>query len=1601
MLRRLLLVPALYLTFFISNAQTDNCAGSPNLPLNGSCINTGYTVPGSFNDSGAPLTCGLGVNRDGWFSFTTAISTTQVTIQGTSSADLGLALYSGPCGTPTEIACVTPGTANANLNNIPVTGGTTYYLRVIRTSNGGNSMTGNICLFDTTPSCNPPTVNAATGITANSATIDWTAPAPLPTGYEYVVSTVNTPPGGAGTATTNTSENITGLLPSTTYYIFVRSECSGNFSGWDGPVAFTTQSGLANDDCAGAVSLTVNADQSCSIVTSSTINGATDSGENNCGGTEDDDVWFSFVATATAHTIDLLNISGGTTDLYHAVYAGNCGALGAAIVCSDPNSSTATGLTIGNTYYVQVYSWTSTSGQTSDFDICIGTPPPAPANDECVAAIGLTVNPDQNCGTVTPGTIESATDSGENNCGGTEDDDVWYSFVATGPIHLIDILNITGSTSDLYHAVYAGGCGTLGAPLICSDPNSSTVTGLTAGNTYYIQVYSWTSTGGQTSSFDICVGTPPPPPPNDDPCNATVVGTNADQSCTVFGSGTVYSATDSGIASGCGGTDDDDVWFSFTATSTSHTFDLYNISGSVTDLYHAVYAGPCGGPGAAILCSDPNSSSLGGLTIGNTYYIQVYSFTGTSGQTSSFDICIGTPPPPPPNDTCGGAIMLTPDINCNYVTYTNESALDSGIANPGCASYSGGDVWFSVIVPPSGEITVDTQTGVMTDSGMALYRGTCGTLILLDCDDDSSANGLMSSITQTGLTPGETIYIRVWEYGNNNNGNFGICVTTPIFGTNGVNICVGDPSEPLTTDITCSAAGTTTLGNTITGTLNAASDPVVSRPEIFITSGDPCSFDPPTSNYTSVNFQVTVTGDYTFSMETPVPYFDGMGYIVVNDGNFVPGSCATGTWIGGDDDTGPALDPEITVTLTAGVDYSLYTTVFSFGNTTHSGDFTWNVITPPLPVEWYTTATGGTAIGSGAVFDPVGVAGSGLADTNTPGTYSFWAGCPGGPRTQADYVITQCCTTWTAGNNSTDWYDPGNWSTGLVPTSLDCVVISPTAFDPILTYPGAPIPPNPGEALNLTVENGAALEIANAKDLTIIDWINVEAGATLLVRDDANLVQVTDVAVNANSGNIMVQRTAQNVANQDYIYWSSPVENFDVFNISPGTAANFIWRWQPTVGGNGIGNHGDWINASGNMNIGQGYIVRDIIGTVDPITAAPAALTPAFIGRPNNGQIDVPVSRGTHLITDGDYTGNNGVVNGTTHTEDNWNLVGNPFPSAILYPEFMLYNANIDGTIHIWTHQSAPTGAFGDPFYNDYIYNYNPNDYIAYNSSGSNPPGYNGNIASGQGFFVQLLDTAPVNDVVRFNNDMRDNGGINNSEFFSANNEEAFVTTNKHRIWLDLIDPDQMANSMLLAYIEGATDGTDRLFDGHQYNRSVHSTIYSLVGSEKLSIQGKALPFLESDVVPIGVNIKTPGIFTIAINSVDGLFEDAEQNIFIEDLELGIVHDLRSSPYEVSLEAGENNERFALRYIDDTLGDDEYGLDDIRITSINQVLMVDSPLELIESVVLYDLLGRTVYESLSIGELFFRRNMTEIANSAYIVEVILIDGRRTFKKIVN
>ena len=107
--------------------------------------------------------------------------------------------------------------------------------------------------------------------------------------------------------------------------------------------------------------------------------------------------------------------------------------------------------------------------------------------------------------------------------------------------------------------------------------------------------------------------------------------------------------------------------------------------------------------------------------------------------------------------------------------FTSNIGFQSSYLTPNCGAYAGNDIWFSIQVPSSGNMSFETDFGDINDTGIAVWTGsTCSNTYIIGCDDDSG-NGYYSFLLLNELTPGETIYIQVWKYGGGE-GTFQLCV---------------------------------------------------------------------------------------------------------------------------------------------------------------------------------------------------------------------------------------------------------------------------------------------------------------------------------------------------------------------------------------------------------------------------------------------------------------------------------------------------------------------------------------------------------------------------------------------------------------------------------------------------------------------------------------------------------------------------------------------------------------------------------------------------------------------------------------------------------
>jgi hypothetical protein len=166
---------------------------------------------------------------------------------------------------------------------------------------------------------------------------------------------------------------------------------------------------------------------------------------------------------------------------------------------------------------------------------------------------------------------------------------------------------------------------------------------------------------------------------------------------------------------------------------------------------------------------------LGNLSPATAYYVWIRSLCGATLSSSwsvSTTFTTLVAPTPPANDHCSGALALTTASNFDIAFQTGTLfAATSSNTIPTCQSTASSDVWYSVVVPASGNITIETQnaaTNSMTNSVIVAFTGACNQFTQVGCNDDNGTSS-MSLLSLTAQTPGATLYIGVWNNGSTTN----------------------------------------------------------------------------------------------------------------------------------------------------------------------------------------------------------------------------------------------------------------------------------------------------------------------------------------------------------------------------------------------------------------------------------------------------------------------------------------------------------------------------------------------------------------------------------------------------------------------------------------------------------------------------------------------------------------------------------------------------------------------------------------------------------------------------------------------------------------
>ncbi|MCB0466061.1 MAG: T9SS type A sorting domain-containing protein, partial [Aequorivita sp.] len=390
---------------------------------------------------------------------------------------------------------------------------------------------------------------------------------------------------------------------------------------------------------------------------------------------------------------------------------------------------------------------------------------PQGLNDEPVNAAILTESDDFNCNNAITGDFVGATRTTNYPCTNPAYDDykdLWYRFTPTeSGRYAFGVESLTGEDVNMF--IFEGSSVDL-QPISagCSTRYSAPI--LNAGETYFVSI----SSPEPNTQFSLCVYMFPEVPVNDEPNGAIALTESTDDTCNNGLDGYTASSTHS-IDVDCG-TDFGDVWYTFIPSQTANYTFRKTLTNGLAATYVAVYSGT---PGNLTRISEVCTTYLQrvDLTAGETYYVSVSS--SDSSIPTYFTICVYPSPPAPANDECSEGFELTvgTDFETSYIIGNSTSATRN-VNDPLviCSALEfeqkGKDVWYTVTVPDSGRLKLETRTNndpYLDDTGMQAYSGTCGSLTTIYCDNDSG-EGFFNYIELDNLEPGTEILVRVWGW---------------------------------------------------------------------------------------------------------------------------------------------------------------------------------------------------------------------------------------------------------------------------------------------------------------------------------------------------------------------------------------------------------------------------------------------------------------------------------------------------------------------------------------------------------------------------------------------------------------------------------------------------------------------------------------------------------------------------------------------------------------------------------------------------------------------------------------------------------------------
>jgi hypothetical protein len=314
-----------------------------------------------------------------------------------------------------------------------------------------------------------------------------------------------------------------------------------------------------------------------------------------------------------------------------------------------------------------------------------------------------------------------------------------------------------------------------------------------------------------------------------------------------------------------------------------------------------------------------------------------------------------------------------------------------------------------------------------------------------------------------------------------------------------------------------------------------------------------------------------------------------------------------------------------------------------------------------------------------------------------------------------------------------------------------------------------------------------------------------------------------------------------------------------------------------------------------------------------------------------------------------------------------WNLIGNPFPSALNWATVSV--GITTGTAYVWDNLKAgylySTGSGLEP---------NPSVGILPNDI----------IPLGQGFIVQVNTTAGVFTIPEASR-------VHNIANFikSANDNKDEIT---QFIRIDL-DGGYYGNTVFVGFPENGTASFDISGDATKlYSSTENVQFFALENGDELCVNANT-PMIqgESKTVPLNLVQVTDGSYTMEFSDLDQL---ENTNITLEDLKTSNTQDIRENPvYTFNGSSGDSPERFLLHFAwspNDINEDIEDVSSNMQIYSFGNEVYIRSKDEAINQggdVFVYDLMGRELSQHRITGSELIKFPVN-ISNNYVVVKVV-------------